>query len=327
MSSDVHARLGQCSGLVWQDDIDVLHIVIEGRSDGALFQLWDSCFVANPLLTWAPLLAHSPTMLGSFNIQYFRSDNTRYGTEWRGLRLNDDYHRLYFAAEGGAEIVYNGVEQDLRVGHTYLFPTTESFKYQCNGKLWLLNVCFKLTLASNLDVLELYPHWLELRTPDPDMVRWKMIEIGQRMFSPNFSDQLRARGLTMELISPHFMRSDMSKQHVRRQRYMKRMAPVLEHIHTAKGEKIQISELAPLANMSRSHFAKKFHETFKMSAQDYIRRHRIEQVKLDLRSSNTPISLIAERYGFSSPSHLTIEFRKFTGISPRDYRGLDNHFE
>jgi hypothetical protein len=54
-------------------------------------------------------------------------------------------------------------------------------------------------------------------------------------------------------------------------------------------------------------------------------RHRLERCRLDLanpRLKARPIQAIAERLGFTNPTHFSRLFRATYGIPPRDYRNL-----
>ena len=269
-------------------------------------------------------MSHS---IASVRIDFFRTDNTLYGTEWNGKRMHDDYHRLYFVAEGNAKVVYDGTEQQIVAGHTYLFPPTREFRYWCPERLWLLNVCFKMTLANNIDVLDVHPWWVELRTPDTERTRRRMAEIGERLNSPGFSDQLRIRGVLMDLLSPHFFQAQLTDDFRKRRRDIGRLQPAVAAIHSDPMCAVKVADLPAMVNMSRSYFAKKFRDAYGMSAQEYLRKHRIEKVKEDLRATNLSIAIIAETYGFSSPSHLTMEFKKITGDNHTDYRRRGAFFQ
>lgn len=264
---------------------------------------------------------------GPLKFEFFHSDNAKYGSEWNGLRLNDDYHRLYFISEGQAETIYNGIRQPLKSGHIYLFPTTRSFDYSCqSGHLYLLNVCFKLSFPGDVDALSLYPYISDLIAEDPAKVCASMADIGAKLKNLEFSDQMHIRGLMLELLSPHF-KIQMTDEFRRRQHTIERFKPVLNHINTNINRRISVTQLSTLANMSRSYFAKKFTETFYMSTQDYIRKHRVEQVKRILRTTSRPLSLLAEEFGYSSAPHMTREFKLHTGYSPSEYRNLDVFFD
>ncbi|MER6528588.1 helix-turn-helix transcriptional regulator [Streptomyces sp. NPDC001508] len=57
----------------------------------------------------------------------------------------------------------------------------------------------------------------------------------------------------------------------------------------------------------------------------WIRHRRLERCRLDLnnpRLNARPIHAIAERWGFTNPTHFSRLFRATYGIPPRDYRNL-----
>ena len=59
---------------------------------------------------------------------------------------------------------------------------------------------------------------------------------------------------------------------------------------------------------------------------EYILFYRIAQAKKELVQSSVPIVDIAEKLGFKSQSHFTIQFKKQTKMTPKEWRqkGLSN---
>jgi AraC-like DNA-binding protein len=263
---------------------------------------------------------------GPIEFEFFQSDNSNYGSEWSGLRLNDDYHRLYFIASGEAQVIYNGVTQPLLAGHIYLFPTTTSFQYSCASQFHLLNICFKMTLQDGLDVLDMHPCAIDVPVVDIATTMNTMTQIDANVLKKSFSHQLAVRGMILTLLSPHFRARETDKNRQRR-RDIQRMATVLRHISDNIRGGVAISELPAIAGMSRSHFSKKFHDCFGLSPQNYIRKQRIELVKHELHQSLLPLAVLAEDFGFCSPSHLTREFKQHTGYTPKDFRNLDRYYD
>ncbi len=264
--------------------------------------------------------------IGSLEFEIFHSDNADYGTEWNGLRLNDDYHRIYFIAGGEAQVCYNDTDLTLVEGHSYLFPTTTSFRYACPSRLWLLNICFKMTIQGGLDVLTLHPSTVEVPVADPAETLRMMAQIDTLVLKDTFSHQIALRGLILTLLSPHFRAQDTDRGRQRR-RDMQRLAPVLRHIADRLRTGVRITDLPDIAGMSRSYFSRKFTETLGISAQDYVRRQRVEAVKRELRSSSLPLEALAEDLGYSSASHLSRDFKRHTGQTPASFRNLDRYYD
>ncbi len=273
------------------------------------------------MISFIPNVSRSLDISG-LEIVLFHSDNSDYLTEWNGTRLNDDYHRLYFIAGGSAEVTYDGHHCQLAEGRTYLFPTTRRFDYSCPSHLRLLNVCFKMTVQGGIDVLDLYPWSFEIQAQSASETFRSMTMIDENLTSEFFADQILVRSRILSLLSPHF-RTRAKHRDLKRQRDVRRMAPVLRHIADNLRTGVKISELHLLAGMSRSHFVRKFQATFDVSPQDYVRKKRITLVKNELHSSDLPLSILAEDLGFSSSSHMSREFKHYTGYSPKKFRALD----
>jgi len=53
---------------------------------------------------------------------------------------------------------------------------------------------------------------------------------------------------------------------------------------------------------------------------EVIRVRRLARAREELTDSDTPVSVIAHRWGFSDPSHFTRSFKAHYGASPREYR-------
>jgi AraC-like DNA-binding protein len=81
-----------------------------------------------------------------------------------------------------------------------------------------------------------------------------------------------------------------------------------------------LSELARLANMSRSHFSRTFHTVAGMTLRDYVRDLRLKRAEHLLRTSDKSLTYIATESGFYDLPHLDKAFRHRLGVSPRMFR-------
>ncbi|HEY9736175.1 MAG TPA: AraC family transcriptional regulator, partial [Trichocoleus sp.] len=100
----------------------------------------------------------------------------------------------------------------------------------------------------------------------------------------------------------------------------RQLVAVLEYIDSALEQPIKLADLASLSGMSQYHFSHQFKQSLGIAPYQYLLQQRIERAKQLLKQTDQPISEIALSCGFNSHSHLTQQFRKLTGLTPRAYR-------
>ncbi len=89
--------------------------------------------------------------------------------------------------------------------------------------------------------------------------------------------------------------------------------------NTRKWSDIISSEL----NYDYNHLSKMFSSAEGISLEQYIIRQKVEKIKELIVYDDLSHTEIAFRLGYSSPAHLSSQFRRITGISPREYRKLN----
>jgi AraC family transcriptional regulator len=95
---------------------------------------------------------------------------------------------------------------------------------------------------------------------------------------------------------------------------------VAQHIEENISEKISLSELAELTQLSVFHFSRAFKQSFGMPPHRYHTSRRIERAKILLAKPNQSVTEIALDMGFSDTSSFTATFRKSAGRTPTEYR-------
>ena len=83
-----------------------------------------------------------------------------------------------------------------------------------------------------------------------------------------------------------------------------------------------VGDVAAAAGCSRRYIEKKFGERLAMSVRRFAVREKIERAKTLLEKGSMPIGEIPDAVGLSCNSHLSVLFKKATGVSMRDWRRL-----
>lgn len=100
----------------------------------------------------------------------------------------------------------------------------------------------------------------------------------------------------------------------------KRLRLVCEYIEENLQNDLDLTSLAALACLSKSHFLRSFKQSTGMTPHRYVIRERIARARQLLSDPRLPIAEIAYLLGFSSQSHFTGAFRQTTGTTPKAFR-------
>lgn len=95
---------------------------------------------------------------------------------------------------------------------------------------------------------------------------------------------------------------------------------ITEYIDAHAGEAIKVEGLADMCNMSYSYFAKNFKQYYGRSCKEYIEFIRISKAEDLLLFTDFDLSYISQETGFSDSSHLIKIFKKWKGVTPKQYK-------
>ena len=103
------------------------------------------------------------------------------------------------------------------------------------------------------------------------------------------------------------------------------MTAIIEMVHYGEktGGKVNLSGyLSEKCHADYSSLSKLFSEMKGTSIEKYYITQRIERVKELLVYDELSVSEIADLMGYSSPAHLSAQFKSITGLSPREFKAL-----
>lgn len=83
---------------------------------------------------------------------------------------------------------------------------------------------------------------------------------------------------------------------------------------------ITLDDIAKAGNLSKSHLCKGFHSHFDISPVNYAIKLKLLDAAELLQGANLNITEVAEKCGFSDVFYFSKMFKKYMGVSPRNYR-------
>lgn len=98
----------------------------------------------------------------------------------------------------------------------------------------------------------------------------------------------------------------------------------VRYVHSSYSQPIDLTQLADVAHVSRSHLVHCFGARVGMSPLRYVRQVRIEAAKRLLAGGTLSVKEVARQVGFTDPLYFSRAFARHTGVSPTAFRRQAN---
>jgi AraC-like DNA-binding protein len=124
-----------------------------------------------------------------------------------------------------------------------------------------------------------------------------------------------------DLLTPIDKSSEASQDDLGRTRLLPwQVQLIAEYIERHIDQRLRVGYLCSIINLTKSHFARTFKQTFRLPPHVYIMRRRIERASKLMIETDARLTEIALNCGFSDQAHLSRQFRRYTAVTPTAWR-------
>jgi AraC family transcriptional regulator len=224
------------------------------------------------------------------------------------------------------------IEGELESGNVAILPAGSSWSFQeensstCNVLLLFLRPLFVRNAVKDFDPsfknIELTPQ-IGFQCQNLRLLATSLLgELNEASFAGQLYADSLAVALAMQVARHYSHARDLHPGHggMAPHRLRKAMGLIDEHLATEQEGRVGLRSVAQQVGMSYFHFSRAFKQSTGVTPTNYIAERRIERAKKLMRETDSPISEIALRSGFSSQSHFTTCFRRVAGVTPRTFR-------
>jgi AraC family transcriptional regulator len=245
-------------------------------------------------------------------------------------------HWLYFHTGDPAPLIQKRDdrlhESTLHQGDSLLVPAGQS-SYWCQAPDMSDVICAPLHICIKPELIQKIAE-----ASDMDSKRFEFMhcfgqqdlqlhQIGMLMFaelkSGGMMGQLYIESLTQALVI-HLLRrySTLAKPIASPNNRLThtQLQQAIDYIHAHLNRDLSLAELASVVNISPTYFASLFKKVIGISPHQYVIKQRVERTEVMLKGTDLAIADIALQVGFSSQSHLTQQFKRLTGVTPKQVR-------
>jgi AraC family transcriptional regulator len=96
----------------------------------------------------------------------------------------------------------------------------------------------------------------------------------------------------------------------------------IDYINANLNENLSLTKIASELDISHYYFCHLFKNSTGITPHQYLIQQRVERAKQLLRQLEKTIADVAMDCGFANPSHFAKHFRKYTGVTPRQFRKI-----
>ena len=121
--------------------------------------------------------------------------------------------------------------------------------------------------------------------------------------------------------SPKYEKSGLTAD--RAKQYLERLLLLMENDHPYRDSDLTLNQLAEMLSISPHHLSEIINSKLHQNFFDFVNRYRVEEVKKDLENpdkAHLTVLAIAFDAGFNSKSSFNSIFKRFTNLTPSEYR-------
>ncbi len=281
------------------------------------------------------------------NIQYTFSllnvDHVKLGPKWNYKNVISPYNRIYYINEGEGELTDASGTYKLEPGSLYIIPSFTLCDMSCKEALGQYFIQFfedsadgnslfadhrriVQVPATELDhalfkrLLQINPGRGINRSDDPRIYEKEVFykEYQQLNNQQNLANFIETQGILLQLTSrfltPQFFKTSAKKV------IPNKIAETLNYIQVNLHNDLSVALLATRLGQNTDYFSRLFKLHTGTRPVNYINEKRIERAQYLMASSRMTYSEISRQTGFEDLSYFSKTFKRFTGMSPKEYK-------
>lgn len=249
------------------------------------------------------------------------------GTEYHGHAKRAEgycWHQILYSAKGSGTLKYGSTTMPLTDNCYFFIPANFPHEYYPDGEKWDVRWVVFDGYACNHIFSELGLTKPVIVTPDDST---RMLKLFDKMFVTLRTDKVYGNYICSGLVYQYIMefhRFASDKSVAGGVDRSDILMPALNYIDEHFREDFPVTVLADAAGISQQYLCRVFRQTMNIRPNEYITRRRLQEAMRLLLENDVQLAEIAVSSGFSDAGYFGTVFKKYTGMTPLEYRKANN---
>lgn len=237
------------------------------------------------------------------------------GTEWNFHNYCHNFNRAYIVLDGNA-VLFNDTENiTMQPNNVYIIPANHTYSCRCDKYMEKFFFHFTTAIIPQNDLLSNVNKIIEIPISNKEIKVLREMLYNENIKSALYL-QSYIRSLILQVIEPGM---DKIEKDITVYRKYEKLYKYIENNLYAD---ISVAEVCRHIGYSQTYIGQKFKADTGRTIKQYITSAIIEQLKNMLLATTLSIGEIAKELHFDSESYCSKFFKKYTGLSPSEYRSI-----
>lgn len=236
---------------------------------------------------------------------------------WTPKEVRSPFNRLYFIFDGEGYLLDEDMQRvPLKKGFIYLIPINSTYHYRCDEYMEKFYIHFNLEYLPGHDLFSFNQTCTKLPMDVIDIKALMKMAEGN-----DITDHMLFKCRLLELLSLFSKKTEVNYSQINT--YIK-YNPIFEYVQKNCYITLDVAQIADAFGMNPNTLRINFKKDMGITLKKYIDLKLLGKIQNNLIYSNQTLKEISYEYRFSDEFYLSRFFKKYTGISPKQYK--INHF-
>ena len=228
---------------------------------------------------------------------------------------------FFMVTSGEGQLVYGGVKYELKEGDLIFIDCTVPYSHSTSQSLWSLSWCH-FNGPEMIGIYEKYKSrggkavFKSSKTEEYSSLLSSLLATAR---SSSYIRDMEINSLLSSLLVL-LMEDSWNPENISNKQG--HVVNIREYIDTHYSDDITLESLSDRFFINKTYLSEVFKEQYGVNLKDYLTSVRITEAKKLLRFTDKTTEEIAEKIGINGAAYFSRLFKRFEGVSPKEYRTM-----